>query len=138
MGTDHSIVKPIIFFDGVCNLCNSSVQFIIKRDKQHKFLFASLQSAYAQENLPENLYEKADFKSIILKTGDNIKTKSTAILTITKYMSGLWPLVSIFLILPKFVRDGVYDMVARNRYKWFGKEDACMIPSVELKSKFLD
>ncbi|MEQ9467383.1 MAG: thiol-disulfide oxidoreductase DCC family protein [Ekhidna sp.] len=138
MGTNHSIKEQVIFFDGVCNLCNSSVQFIIKRDKRDRFRFASLQSEFAFENLPETLSDKSALQSIVLKNGDGIKTKSTAALTIARQLSGLWPILYLFMIVPKFIRDWVYDIIAKNRYKWFGKEDQCMIPSPELKSRFID
>ncbi len=138
MGTDHSINKQVILFDGVCNLCNSSIQFIIKRDKKNKFLFASLQSKYAKENLPDGLTNESALQSIILKDGDHLKVRSTAALYIAKQLSGIWPLLFGFIVLPKFLRDGIYNLIARNRYKWFGKKDRCMIPAPELKSKFID
>lgn len=138
MGSDHSIEKTVVFFDGVCNLCNSSVQFIIKRDRKNKLFFASLQSDYAIKNLPSTLSDNDALKSIILKEGSKIKTKSSAVLTISKTLSGFWPFLYIFMIIPKFIRDGIYDFIARNRYKWFGKKDHCMIPSPELKGRFID
>lgn len=138
MGTDHSIDKPIIFFDGVCNLCNASVQFILKRDKEDKFLFASLQSGFAKENLPIGLSDSEGLQSIVLKKSDSILTKSSAVLTITRSLTGLWPLFYFFMIIPKPIRDWVYSIVAKNRYKWFGKKDYCMIPSPEFKNRFLD
>ncbi|MEO9872124.1 thiol-disulfide oxidoreductase DCC family protein [Ekhidna sp.] len=139
MGTDHSIKKPIIFFDGVCNLCNSSIQFILKKDKKERFLFASLQSGYAKQNLPYYLLgDKNSLQSIILKDGDTIRKKSSAVLEISKSLSGLLPLLYIFIIVPIFLRDWVYDIVARNRYKWFGEKDQCMIPSPELRNRFID
>ncbi|WP_421764756.1 thiol-disulfide oxidoreductase DCC family protein [Ekhidna sp.] len=138
MGADHSIEKPVIFFDGVCNLCNTSIQFIIKRDKKNRFLFSSLQSDYAKESLPNTLTEDQDLQSIILKKGNAITTKSSAVLIIAKSLSGGWPILYAFTIIPKFIRDWFYDIIARNRYKWFGKKDHCMIPSPELKSRFID
>lgn len=138
MGTDHSIEKPIILFDGVCNLCNSSVQFVIKRDKKEQFLFASLQSDYAKENLPKELSSNSALQSIVLKEKDTIKTKSSAALAIAKRLSGLWSMLYIFIIVPKFLRDWVYDIIAKNRYKWFGKKDQCMIPLSEWKDRFID
>ncbi|WP_425392294.1 thiol-disulfide oxidoreductase DCC family protein [Ekhidna sp.] len=138
MGTDHSIEKPIILFDGVCNLCNSSVQFVIKRDEKEQFLFASLQSEYAKENLPATLSEEDNLQSIVLKHRGSIKTKSTAALHIARKLNGLWPALYGLIIIPKFIRDWVYDIIAKNRYKWFGKKDQCMIPSPEMKSRFLD
>lgn len=103
-----------------------------------QFLFASLQSDYAKENLPEEYSGSNELQSIVLKEKDTLKTKSTAALTIAKHLSGLWPILYVFIIVPKFLRDWVYDIIARNRYKWFGKKDQCMIPSPELKDRFFD
>lgn len=138
MGSNYSIEKPIVFFDGVCNLCNSSVQFIIKRDKKEQFHFASLQSEYAKKCLKESLRDSDNLQSIVLKDGDKILTKSTAVLTISKSLSGLWPVLYILILIPKFIRDWVYDFIGSNRYKWFGRRDECMIPIPELKSRFID
>ncbi len=138
MGADHTIEKPIIFFDGVCNLCNSSVQFVIKRDKDEKFHFSSLQSDFAKKSLANEDVKVGDLQSIVLKDGNTILNKSSAALTIAKNLNGLWPVLYMFMIIPKFIRDWVYDLIAANRYKWFGKLDECMIPSPELKSRFID
>ncbi|MBC6400026.1 MAG: thiol-disulfide oxidoreductase DCC family protein [Ekhidna sp.] len=138
MGTTDPIEKPIIFFDGVCNLCNASVQFIIKRDKQGKFLFSSLQSTEAQRSLPSELVEFNNYQSLVLKKGEDIKTKSSAALTISRHLSGLWPALYFFMIIPKFLRDFIYDIIASNRYKWFGRKDECMIPSPEFKTRFIN
>ena len=138
MGTDHPITKPIIYFDGVCNLCNASVQFVIKRDKDEQFHFASLQSEYAKKNLPEALTNDAALQSIVLQEGEHLKTKSSAALSISRKLSGGWSLLYAFMIIPKFIRDVVYQWIARNRYRWFGKQDECMIPAPELKARFLD
>lgn len=138
MGTDHSVSKPIIFFDGVCNLCNTAVQFILKRDKKNLFRFSSLQSDYAKANLPSSFTDDQNLQSIILKNGNSILTKSSAVLTVTKNLSGGWPILYAFIVIPKFIRDGLYDIIAKNRYSWFGKKDQCMIPSPQLKSRFID
>ncbi|NNC70229.1 MAG: thiol-disulfide oxidoreductase DCC family protein [Flavobacteriaceae bacterium] len=130
--------KSLILFDGVCNLCNSSVQFIIKRDKKDRFLFSSLQSDAGQRILLQNNRENLDLETILLIEGDRIYDKSTAILKIMRKLSGGYPLLYAFMIVPKFIRDFVYMKVAKNRYKWFGKMDACMIPTEDLKMKFLD
>lgn len=137
MGTHHAM-KPVIFFDGLCNLCNSSVQFVINRDRKTKFLFASLQSEYAKNNLSNSLVDESSLQSIALKKGDIVLTKSTAALTIARELSGFWPSLYLFILVPKFIRDAVYDFIGRNRYRWFGKKNQCMIPSKELKSRFLD
>lgn len=138
MGSDIPINSSVIFFDGVCNLCNSSVLFIIKRDKKSYFQFASLQSNYAKKVLPDALTKEDNLSSIILMKDGKVFQKSSAALKIAYKLSGLWPLMIVFMIIPKFIRDWVYDIIAKNRYKWFGKKDQCMIPSPELKIRFLD
>ncbi len=130
--------KQIILFDGVCNLCNSSVQFIIKRDKKDIFRFAALQSDVGQELVRERGIDTSKVDSIILIQPEMAYyVKSDAALRIARSLSGLWPALEIFLWLPSGLRDLIYDLVARNRYRVFGKRDACMIPTPELKEKFL-
>jgi predicted DCC family thiol-disulfide oxidoreductase YuxK len=129
--------KPIIFFDGVCNLCNASVQFILKRDKNELFLFSALQSDFSKAELSKYNIEKEYLESIILLEDNTIYTKSSAGLRVAKKLSGLWPLLSILLIVPKFLRDWVYDIIANNRYKWWGKQDSCWVPTPDLKRRFL-
>lgn len=129
----------IILFDGVCNLCNDAINFVIKRDKKRIFKFASLQSEIGQKLTSERGINTDDFDSIILiDPGTAWYEKSTAALQIAKQLSGIFPLLSVFLIFPKSFRDLVYDFVARNRYKWFGKKDQCMIPTPELRALFID
>ena len=127
----------IILFDGVCNLCNGAVTFIIKRDKNNLFKFATLQSDIAEELLIDKLSDKELLDSIVLIENGKQYTKSSAALRIAKNLSGAYPLLYIFMVIPKFLRDWVYSIIAKNRYKWFGKKDACMIPTPELKKKFL-
>ena len=130
--------KQIILFDGVCNLCNSSVQFIIKRDKKDIFRFAALQSDIGQELVRKRGIDTSMVDSIILIQPEvAYYVKSDAALRIARSLSGFWPALGIFLWLPSGLRDLVYDLVAKNRYKVFGKRDACMIPTPELKEKFL-
>jgi len=130
--------KKIVLFDGVCNLCSSSVQFIISHDKKNQFLFGSLQGKAGREylqkfNLPEN-----DFNSFMLVEGDQLFTRSSGALRMLKHLGGRWQLLYAFIIIPKFIRDGIYNLVAKNRYKWFGKKEECWIPTPEWKAKFLD
>lgn len=130
--------KSIILFDGVCNLCNNSIQFIIKRDKKQRFLYASLQSDAAQSILLQFQLKNSDFDSIILIENGKVYQKSTAILKITKHLNSVWKLSYGLIIIPKFIRDFIYTIIAKNRYKWFGKREVCMIPTEELKMRFLD
>lgn len=130
--------KSIIFFDGVCNLCNNSVNFIIKRDKHKRFLYASLQSDAARDILLQFKIKNSDLDSIILVEHGKLYQKSTAILKIAKQLNGLWRLNYVFIIIPKIIRDFVYDIIAKRRYKWFGKRSVCMIPTNDMKLRFLE
>ncbi len=125
--------KKILLFDGVCNLCNNAINFVIKRDKANIFKFATLQSKEAQDLG----FTAIDMNSIILIDGDKKYSKSTAALHIAKHLSGGYPLLYAFMVFPKFFRDWIYDIIAKNRYKWFGKKESCMIPTPELQDKFL-
>lgn len=131
--------KKIILFDGVCNLCNGAIQFIIKRDKKDTFRYAALQSEIGVQLIKERAIDTTKVDSIILiEPGVAYFTKSDAALNIAKGFGGGWKLLSIFTWIPKSFRDVIYDLIARNRYKWFGRKDACMIPTPELQAKFLD
>jgi predicted DCC family thiol-disulfide oxidoreductase YuxK len=128
---------PIILFDGVCNLCNASVQFVIERDPTAIFRFASLQSDAGQAILAKNALNTEGLNSIILVENDVVYDRSTAALRIAKRLSGGIQLVAVFLIVPKFIRDFFYKIIAKNRYRWFGKQESCWLPTKELKARFL-
>lgn len=128
----------IVLFDGLCNLCSGSVQFIIKRDPSGIFQFASLQSDFGQRKLEKFNIDKNLLHSIILIKGDQFFQRSDAALEVAKKLSGAWPIFYAFKILPQFFRDGIYNSIARNRYRFFGKKDACWIPTPTLKSRFLE
>ena len=130
--------KKIILFDGVCNLCSSSVQFIIRRDKKNQFLFGSLQGNAAQEFGKKFDIAFDVFNSFILIDQNKVYTHSSAALRVLKYLGNGWQLFYAFIIIPEFLRDGIYNFIAKKRYKWFGKKDACWVPSQELQGKFLD
>jgi len=131
--------KKIILFDGVCNLCNSVVNFIIRHDKNDVFRYASLQSDIGIKLANERKIDTSKLDSIILIDPKiAYYHKSTAALHIAKQLSGIYPLLFVYIILPKFIRDWIYDIIAKNRYKWFGKKDSCIIPTPELKSLFID
>ena len=129
--------KKIILFDGVCNLCNGSVVFIIKRDKKDVFRFAAIQSEEGQRLIKQYAIDTSKVDSILLLDGADYFAKSTAALMIARHLKGGYPLLYGFIILPVFFRNWVYDIIARNRYQWFGKKESCMIPTPELKGKFL-
>jgi predicted DCC family thiol-disulfide oxidoreductase YuxK len=129
---------PVILFDGVCNLCNGAVQFVIKHDREKKFSFASLQSNAGQELLNEYRLPAANYTSFVLLQDGKAYTRSTAALKVARNLNGLYKLGYTFMIVPKFIRDGIYNWVSNNRYKWFGKRTECIIPTPELKERFLD
>ncbi len=129
--------QPIVLFDGVCNLCNGAVQFIIRHDKNEKFLFASLQSEIGKKILSSNNLSRDDLKTFLLIEDERVYTKSTAALRVIKQLNGVISILYTFNVIPKFIRDSIYDLVAKNRYNWFGKKDECMIPTPQLKARFL-
>ena len=131
-------IKQVILFDGVCNLCNSSVQFIIQRDPNNKFHFAALQSSFGQQQLKQLAIPAEAFQSIILIKSGKYLQRSNAVLEICKDLSGLWPALYTFKLVPRFIRDWIYNGIANNRYRWFGRQDQCMIPTPSLKARFLD
>lgn len=132
--------KKIILFDGVCNLCNRSIQFIIKRDSKDVFRFASLQSDLGKKLLAERNINPQETDSIVLiEPNVAYYTKSSAAIEIAKELGGLWSLIGVFnYILPENIRDHIYGFIAKNRYKWFGKKDECPLPTPEQKRKFIE
>jgi predicted DCC family thiol-disulfide oxidoreductase YuxK len=132
------ITQAVIFFDGVCNLCNGAVQFVITHDKNEYFKFAALQSDFAQAMLPDlNLKVKRGDSFILVENG-KVFEQSTAALRVAKKLGGLWPLLYGFIIVPPLIRNAVYRFIAHNRYKWFGKRESCWIPTPALRNRFLD
>jgi len=127
----------IILFDGVCNLCNGAVNFVIKRDTGNVFKFTPLQEKQGVLLLKMHAVDTQKLDSIVLIENEKVYVKSSAALRIARKMSNLWPLFFVLLIIPSFIRDGVYDFIAKNRYKWFGKKEQCMIPKPGLREKFL-
>lgn len=131
--------KELILFDGVCNLCDSSIQFIIKYDKHNTFLFTPLQSELSQSIIEQFGIDTQKIDSIILfRKNEGVFYKSTAALKIASKLKFPINILASFIILPKFIRDTVYDFIAKNRYNWFGKKESCMIPTPELKAKFIE
>lgn len=131
--------KKIILFDGICNLCNTSVQFVIKRDKKDLFRFVPLQSELGQKIISHIGIANKNVDSIVLyEPGKAYYYKSEAALRIIGELGGLYSLLKIFRLAPKFISNKVYDYVAKNRYRWYGKKEVCMIPNPALKAKFLE
>jgi predicted DCC family thiol-disulfide oxidoreductase YuxK len=130
--------KKLILFDGVCNLCNASVNYVIKHDKKDTFRFAALQSEVGKQIVKEYNIDILKTDSILLYSENNgIHYKTSAALKIAKQLGFPLNLLPIFLIIPAFIRNCVYDYVAKNRYKWYGKRESCMVPTTELQKKFL-
>ena len=129
---------PVIVFDGVCNLCNAAVQFVLKHDKKKQFHFASLQGAYGLKVLADLPESFSSLKTFILIEEGKVFTRSTAALRVAKKLAVPVNWLYGFIIVPAFIRDAVYNFISKNRYRWFGKKDACMIPSSELKQRFLN
>jgi len=129
-------VVQIVLFDGDCNFCDKSVQFIIKRDPEGFYKFASLQSEIGQQLLKQHSIS-ADLDSFILMTDEKWYTKSSAALHVCKNLTGLWKTFYLLFIIPRPIRDFFYHIIAKNRYKWFGKKDHCILPSPEIRKRFL-
>ena len=129
---------PIILFDGICNLCNKSVQYVISHDAEKKFHFASLQSDAGQQLLKQYNLPADHFNSFVLIENQKAYTRSTAALRVAKQLKGILKLLYGFIIVPRFLRDAVYNWIANNRYKWFGERESCMLPTPDLQSRFLN
>ncbi len=130
-------INRVVLFDGVCNFCESSVQFIIKHDKSNSLQFASLQSNIGQELLVKyNMPTSID--GVVFIEDDIAYFKSAAAFRIARYFGGFWKTLNILSILPLFVTNFGYDIIAKNRYKWFGKKESCMLPSPEIRNRFLE
>jgi predicted DCC family thiol-disulfide oxidoreductase YuxK len=131
-------MAALILFDGVCNLCNRTVQFLLKRDAGKKFRFASLQGTTGQQILRERGLSSSDFNSFILIEDGKLYSRSIAVLRMLRLLGGGWKLFYGLIIIPRFIRDPLYNLIARNRYKWFGRKEECWIPNEESRERFLD
>jgi len=133
-----STTTTILFFDGHCNLCNNSVDFVITRDKKRVFRFAPLQGETAKDVLGDVNIDLEHPDSFVLSKDNEVYFRSTAALMVARQLGFPWSLMSVFLVVPPFIRDAVYNLIARNRYKWFGRKETCRLPSPEERSLFLD
>ena len=131
-------MQKIVFFDGVCTLCNRSVNFLMKQDKTGVLKFVSLQSDFANTKLPKKLLTLEGLDTLVYFDGNRFYTKSTAVLQLCKLLGGVFYIFLIGYLLPRFIRDGLYGFVANSRYRWFGKKDQCMVPTKAQKERFLD
>ena len=128
----------LVLFDGVCNFCNFWIQFALKHDKKGKLKFGSLQGTTAQQILPQYNIDPAVLTSVIFIEDGTAYRESTAALKVCKYLDGGWKLLYVFIIIPAFLRDGLYKWIGRNRYKWFGKQESCMLPTPEQRVRFVE
>ncbi|MGB5322260.1 thiol-disulfide oxidoreductase DCC family protein [Lutimonas sp.] len=129
--------KSILLFDGICNLCNASVQFILKKDQKEQFLFASLQSDAAEKLLLQYKDKKIGMDSIVLIEDGKVYQKSTAVLKICQHLNWPWRIFLVGAYIPKSWRDKLYDLIAKNRYRWFGKKDTCTVMIPAYKNRFI-
>jgi predicted DCC family thiol-disulfide oxidoreductase YuxK len=127
---------PILLFDGVCNLCNRSVQFVLDHEADHAVLFAALQSEAGQSILKSRRVA-GDMKSVVLIENGRVYTRSAAVLRLVRHLRWPWRAAAVFVAIPPFLRDWVYDLIATQRYRWFGRTDACRVPTSELRDRFL-
>ena len=131
------MMERVIFFDGVCDFCSFWVKFVIARDPKRRFRFAPLQSPLGKQALKALVLPADPPQSVILQEGGRYYLRSTASLRILRRLSGLWPLLYILIVIPAPIRDLTYNFIARNRYRWFGKKDACFVPTPEIRERFL-
>jgi len=130
-------VTDIVIFDGVCNLCARSVQFILRHEARPQFMFSPLQSAAGVRLLSTHGFPASNVESFVLVSDGKVYTRSTAALRIARHFKGAWQLLRVLWLIPRPLRDLAYDFVARNRYSWFGKADSCMVPTPELSARFI-
>lgn len=129
-------MTDIVIFDGICNLCARSVQFILRHESEPRFQFSPVQSAAGARILSEHGFSAADVDTFVLVSEGKVYTRSTAALRIARHFKNAWRLLRVLWVVPRTVRDALYDFVARNRYSWYGKSDSCMVPTPELSARF--
>lgn len=130
-------VASVVLFDGVCNLCNASVNFLVKRDRYHKLYFATLQSSTGKALLSRGGLSATDLSTMVLVEGERAWTKSAAWLRIMRKLPAPWPGAAVLVVVPAPLRDAVYDVIARKRYRWWGRQESCPLPTGELKERLL-
>ena len=134
----NETTERIVFFDGVCNFCNYWVNFAIKKDKKKKLRFAPLQGETAKNILPQYNISTTALSTVVFIDDGKVYTQSSAAFRICKHLDGGWKLFYGLMVIPKFIRDAVYNFIAKNRYRWFGKKESCMVPTADMKSRFLE
>ena len=133
----HKIGSPVVLFDGVCNLCNNAVQFILRNDKRKVFCFSSLQSNFGKQFITDSGLSVHFSESVILYDNERIYVRSDAIIRIAEILGGFYSLAVVFRVIPKSMRDSIYNFIANHRYRWFGKKESCMIPDPGLSDRFI-
>ena len=133
-----SEVPNLILFDGVCNLCNASVQFVIRHDRAGKFRFAAIQSEIGREIFQRHGLDPAKLQTFVFITDGRIFLRSDAAIEVVARFGGAWKLLRVLSLVPRSLRDAIYSFIAQNRYRWFGRQEVCMIPTPEIKERFLD
>ena len=131
-------VNRLVLFDGVCNFCNFWIQFALKRDKKERLMFGSLQGETAQQLLPQYNIDPTVITSVIFIEDGIAYRESTAALKVCRYLNGGWKLLYALIVIPAFIRDGIYKWIGKNRYRWFGKQESCMLPTAEQRKRFVD
>lgn len=130
-------VERIVLYDGVCNLCDASVNFIIEHDPDAKFQFAPMQETAGQALLKKHGLEDLDMSSFVLIKNGKVYLRSTAWMHIVRDLRGPWKTLAVFGVVPSFIRDGIYNFIGANRYKWFGKKDMCLMPTADIRKRFI-
>ena len=133
----RKIPEKLVLFDGVCNLCNALVQFVIRHDRAAKFRFATIQSEIGREIFQSHGLDPADLQTFVFISDGKMHVRSDAAIEVVSRFGGAWRFFTVFRLVPRVARDWIYSMVARNRYRWFGRKDVCMIPTPEIKERFL-
>ena len=133
-----NLPNDLILFDGVCNLCSASVQFVIRHDSAAKFRFAAIQSEIGREIFQRRGLDPANLHTFVFITDGRIFLRSDAAIEVVARFGGAWKLLRVFSLVPRSVRDAIYSFIAQNRYRWFGRHEVCMIPTPEIKERFLD
>ncbi|MDB5251774.1 MAG: thiol-disulfide oxidoreductase family protein [Flaviaesturariibacter sp.] len=129
---------PVILFDGVCNFCNGAINFVLRQDRRKRLRFAPLQSPAGQALLKQYGLDKNTFDSFVLIREGKVYRKSTAALAVLNELPWYWKEAQVLRIVPRFLRDTIYDFIARNRYRWFGRRDACMVPTADMRARFIE
>jgi predicted DCC family thiol-disulfide oxidoreductase YuxK len=137
MNDERHVPDNLVLFDGVCNLCSALVQFVIRHDPAAKFRFAAIQSEIGREIFQSHGLDPADLQTFVFVADGRMFVRSDAAIEVVSRFGGAWRILRVFRFVPRVVRDSIYTIVARNRYRWFGRKEVCMVPTPEIKERFL-